>query len=300
MLPLFILSFINYLFNAYVFDSSFIITLPSLGVLIILLLLLPGIGFLFSVILKRSYFFGVFKTPKYLFFLYVTLSFFVAFFFSRTILYYDNIFFIVLALLFLFFSFYFPCAGYFLSSIDISRLSHFFKLPIKSTQDLFFLALKAFVIILFVLFWFGFTKLIEGSVITFYSNRQLELTKPFIENVEPKLVYYGSYVVVKGKRFGLREGGKLLSSSTQGEIEVTSWTNTKIIFLIPLNWKTGELTFWIKRSVPLKGGELLESNKATIKILPIHNHFTKEDDAYFEQLKHLDRETLLLNGYKDR
>ena len=43
---------------------------------------------------------------------------------------------------------------------------------------------------------------------------------------------------------------------------------------------------------------MVKSNEVKLQLISRDNGWDKDDDAYFEQLKHLDKETLKINGYE--
>jgi len=126
-----------------------------------------------------------------------------------------------------------------------------------------------------------------------------ENLNPVIEKIEPGIVYHSNKIIVKGAGFSwnLDPGEKLMTQ--YGPVTVSLWTDTKLIFSVPLDWKPGTITLWIEKPSSWDSKKITVKSKAvSIKLIPIKNSMDKEDDEYFEQLKHLDKETLELNGYK--
>jgi hypothetical protein len=139
---------------------------------------------------------------------------------------------------------------------------------------------------------------VTNDIVRTVNHRRTRLSiNPTIEAIEPKLVYKGINVVIYGNEFGWDQ--KKSRALIDGEvIGSASWSNTKIVFPVPLHWKAGNHTIWIEKKMEWDGEKIITKSKEfTIKVLPISQNFTEDDKLYFEQLKELRKETLELNGY---
>jgi len=155
-------------------------------------------------------------------------------------------------------------------------------------------------IILSILMFFGIKKLIEHNRKMEIENhiRQRILKNPQIDSIEPSLVYKATNIVIYGREFGWNvEGHERLF--VDGKPAVTDlWTDTEIVFAVPLDWRLGVHKVWIEKPISWEDQNITAKSRAvTFTILPITNGFTKEDRVYFEQLKFLKKTTLELNGY---
>ena len=123
---------------------------------------------------------------------------------------------------------------------------------------------------------------------------------PIIETVEPKLAYKATKIVIYGKKFGwdVKKSQALIDGK---KIDAVIWTDSKIVFPVPLDWKDGPHKIWIEKKIDWdEKKQIAKSEEFEIKILPIGKNFTKEDDLYLEQMKMWRKETRELNGYEER
>lgn len=130
-------------------------------------------------------------------------------------------------------------------------------------------------------------------------KRNRLLINPQIVKIEPKIVYPATKVIIWGKNFGWKENEKVSLHLENSIVRTDLWTDSKIIFTVPLHWKPPqELFFWIEKPVLWEGENIITKSKMVqIKLIPIGAKFSPEDETYFEQLKSLEDETLIINGY---
>lgn len=125
-----------------------------------------------------------------------------------------------------------------------------------------------------------------------------EMLNPNISTVEPRIVYQSTKILILGNGFGFNDDGSSHLMSNVGEVRADLWTNEKIIFTVPLDWKPERITLWITKKTTWKGRHLVVTSEIfDILLIPRTDRFTSDDDMYFEQLKKLKNETLILNGY---
>lgn len=131
-----------------------------------------------------------------------------------------------------------------------------------------------------------------------YRDRQLK--NPGTPVVEPSLVYPGTKIILYGERFG--DGlNSMYALMKDGErIRPDYWEDHKIIFTVPLSWKQPKMmNFWIEKPVEWEGKTVIERTKPIpIRLLKVTDHFTPDDDLYFEQMKTWRKETKEINGYE--
>lgn len=173
-------------------------------------------------------------------------------------------------------------------------------------SQLIFSLLKGFVLII-LLMYSG--KVIFKKVSIVYveyrkkviaeNRRKLyESRRPKIKLVEPTLVYKATKIVLYGKDFGwdVKKARALIDGK---EIDAVLWTDSKIIFPVPLDWRDGSHKIWIEKQINWDGKKQeAKSEVFEIKILPITGSFTEDDKLYFEQMKTWKPETRKLNGYE--
>lgn len=149
-------------------------------------------------------------------------------------------------------------------------------------------------IITSILFLLGFDLFLKAL-----SYRDRQMKNPSFPLVEPTLVYPGTKVFLYGDRFGDNSNNKYALMKDGERIRVDYWEDHKIIFTVPLDWKPGEMKFWIEKPVEWNAETVIEKTKPiTIKLLKVTGSFTPDDDLYFEQMKTWRKETKEINGYK--
>lgn len=130
----------------------------------------------------------------------------------------------------------------------------------------------------------------------------IEERTPHILDIQPYLTYQMTKVVLTGDNFGWLNKptdikSRLLLNGKQ-KITADLWTDTEIIFTIPMDWKLGENTITLEKYIEYDGRFLKSvSNMAKFAILSATDGWGYDDDLYFEQLKMLDQKVLKMNGY---
>lgn len=132
------------------------------------------------------------------------------------------------------------------------------------------------------------------------SNYERLMKNPGQPVIEPMLVYAGTKVILYGERFGDQSNNKFALMRDGVRIRTDHWDDHKIIFTVPLDWKKpGEMKIWIEKPVEWNAETVIERTRpVVIKLLLVTDHFTSDDDLYFEQLKTWRKETKELNGYE--
>lgn len=136
--------------------------------------------------------------------------------------------------------------------------------------------------------------------INIYQMKQLRLMLiPKISKVEPKIVYRTTKVIIFGKNLSFRaKNNKITLMSQFGEVEPDSFDNNKIIFTVPFSWPDGNIYLGVKKKASFENRDIVvQSGIIKVKVIPTSSSFSPNDDAFFNQLKYLDKETLQINGY---
>lgn len=202
-----------------------------------------------------------------------------------------------LVVLFLFFLLYLPISTLFLSSINFNKLK-LFIFPEKNVSKIRIVERVCYIMV--VLLLMHTFVIIADSQIRIFNHYQIFLARhPKIEVVKPGIVYYDTKVILTGRGFGWKGKIDTKFKYQEGKIDISLWTDTKVIFTVPLHWKVGDMTIWIQKPTDWDGKNIMvNSNEVKLRLISRDNGWNKDTDAYFEQLKHLDKETLRINGYK--
>lgn len=199
--------------------------------------------------------------------------------------------------LFLFFLLYLPVSTLFLGSINFNNLK-LFIFPEKNTSKIR-VAERICYITAILLLMHVFITFADGQIRIFNHYQAFLIRHPKIEKIKPEIVYYGTKVILTGRGFGWKGKIDTKFKYQEGKIDISLWTDTKVIFTVPLHWKIGDITIWIQKPTEWDGKKVIfNSNEIKLHLISRDNGWDKEDDAFFEQLKHLDKETREINGYK--
>jgi hypothetical protein len=265
--------------------------------LIILFLFLPALGSALSIWRKKIRLLFFWQLEKqaliHIAFVSLLLSFVLWQFYAIfSILSYFGLF-----ILFSFFLLYLPISARFLGSVDFNKLKNFL-IPASNMSNLR-LAERILYIFVILLFIHSLVIMTDGKIRK-YNHYQLFLSRhPRIEVVKPQIVYYDTKVVLLGRGFGWKGKIDTKFKYQEGKIDISLWTDTKVIFTVPLHWKTGDLSIWLQKPIEWDGKNMMvNSNNVKLRLISRDDGWDKDDDAYFEQLKHLDKEVLKINGYK--
>jgi hypothetical protein len=130
---------------------------------------------------------------------------------------------------------------------------------------------------------------------------QREALNPNISLVEPRIAYQSTKVLILGRGFGSNSDGSAHLMSAIGEVRTDLWTNEKIVFTIPLDWKPNKISLWIVKNGHWKNESIVvKSDIFDILLIPRSQQFSPDDDAYFQQLRELSDESLIINGYNPK
>lgn len=178
------------------------------------------------------------------------------------------------------------------------------QIQVKMTlKDYIFYALRKLKEYVLLTLYIVICTIIVLTLVTIYTKvmsiRDRKLKNPSVQIIEPTLVYPATKVVVLGNSFGSKIDDRYRLMKDGVEIRPDYWEDHKIIFTIPLGWKTGFMNVWIERPVQWNGETVIEKTKPSqIKLLPITSWNAPDDDLYFEQIKTWRKETREINGYQ--
>lgn len=169
-------------------------------------------------------------------------------------------------------------------------------------EKMSYLTKKAREFVLFI-FYITFVTILLLTITTIYiktkSAHDRSLRNPQVEIIEPSLVYPGTKVIIYGDSFSGKEDSRNKLMKDGVEVRTDYWEDHKIIFTVPLSWKSGMMNFWIEKPIEWNGETIIEKTKPVpVKLLKVTGKFTPDDDLYFEQVKQWKKETREINGYK--
>lgn len=122
---------------------------------------------------------------------------------------------------------------------------------------------------------------------------------PVIYSQQPSIVYNSTKVVLHGRRFGWNTDKKSTLQANGKPLNVSLWTDTEIVFEVPLDIAVGKLSIRIDKPVFWNGkNSVTRSNTATLRVISRTNGWDEEDDLFFKQLKSLPSEVRKINGYE--
>ncbi len=269
---------------------------PDFSTIVTAAFILPAIGAILSIFrkkIKAVYYWNLEKQEK-IHIAIISLLLSIALWQFYSVLYFLNYFGFII--LYIFFLLYLPLANIYLSSIDFNKLKCFITSHKKKSKLVIIENILFALVILLIL---HVSVIVSDGQIRAFNHHLILLSRyPQIKNVKPKIVYYGSKVILLGTGFGW--GGEINTKfkNREGNIDITLWNDTKVIFSVPLHWKEGNLDIWIQKPIEWDGKKMvIKSNLVKLRLISRDDGWGKEDDEYFEQLKHLDKETLEINGY---
>ena len=184
-----------------------------------------------------------------------------------------------------------------LTKIIFNKIKYFISTGKPWTRKNFWFLLPRVLITLLVLLSITILSFVLISKKQEANNRAS--LNPQIVKIEPQLVYKSTKVIIWGRELGWNHERAMLKSQF-GKIQPDVWTDTKIIFTVPQHWKEGPIYLIIEKPSIYKGQKIItKSELKNIELIPIStSSFSSKDDAFFEQLKTLDKETLEINGYE--
>lgn len=298
MPPFFILYFIGVSSPESNTFSTFVKTTPELTTILIATITLSLIGSWLGIVRGKMSYGAILKvfTAEILYF--VAFSFLLAVVLWRFFSFFSEFGYLGLIMMFIFIIFYLPIMFGYLDSLDFNEVKRYIIQPterplLPSIENILY-GLAVFLVIHISVFT------LDARVKTYNKQETILSRYPQIMNREPKIVYYGTKVILTGRRFGWNEDGTAKLKQYMGQTAATDlWTDTKIVFTIPLHWKEGNVDVWIENFIESEDGKLMKtkSNKVSFILISRDGAWDEEDDAYFEQLKTLNKETLLINGY---
>lgn len=292
---------IIYLMKLFSLEADFFLnstaTALDFPTLVAVAILLPALGSALSIWRKRTHPAFFWRLDKHTKIHTLIMSVLLSFILWQFYLVFSNLSYSGLIILILFFLIYIPFATGYLNSINFN-LVKVFLIPKKRMPRIHTVERLCYILAV-LLILHSLVIVLDGQIRIFNHHQTYISRHPQIYNVKPQIVYYDNKVILTGRGFGWKGLIDTKFKYQEGTINVSLWTDTKVIFTVPLHWKTGDITIWIQRSTEWDGKKvLLNSNEVKLRLISRDDGWDKDDDAYFEQLKHLDKETLKINGYK--
>lgn len=279
--------------------GDFIVKTPDFPALVATAIILPLIGAVLSLGRKKMKIVFFWKLEKQSKIHMIVISLLLSFIFWQFYFVLSFLSYLGLIILIIFFLLVLPSIDKYLRSVNFDMVkTYIIPARSKNRKDI----VKKILFSLIILFLIHMSVMILDTKINEYNHtQQFIMRHPQIKTIKPGIAYYDTKVVLLGKGFGWK--GKIDTDTKfkyqDGKIDISLWTDTKVIFTIPLHWKTGDIMIWIQKPTEWDGKKIMvDSNQVKIRLISRDDGWDKDDDAYFEQLKHLDKETLKINGYK--
>lgn len=296
---LFFISIIHIIMPGLIFFDDLAQKVPDFQTLILLTLFLPGVGTYLGIKAKKINPVIVWKLPQSQLIITLAASFLLSYIFWRFFSIFSFLSYFGLLILLAFFLLYIPQLSLFLNSINFYNFKEYFILDPNSKKGQINSLKKIALAISLILLINLFVVFIDKQIRIFNRWQLFLLAHPEIKKVEPTIVYYANKVVLLGQGFGWKGEINTDFYNQFEAINIDLWTDRKVIFTVPLHWKLGNITIWVEKPVDWAGKKIkLRSNKIKLRLISRDNGWDADDDAYFEQLKSLEKETLRLNGYK--
>ena len=233
--------------------------------------------------------------------LYILLSLLLSYFFFRSFTLLNKFGVIELSGLFILLYAFLPVYIYFLSQgFEYIQKIIDRQVTLSKSNPLHFI-LALFVIIVSTAIIVKIGILTNSKIQVEIKKKQLLSRNPAISKVEPSIVYQGTKVIIFGSNLGWKQNEKvrLIAFDTRRrDVYSDLWTDHKIIFTVPLDWKIGTIYLAVEKPIEWEGKKVIATSQVFhIKLISRTNGWDKEDDAFFNQLKNLDSETLKINNY---
>jgi hypothetical protein len=119
---------------------------------------------------------------------------------------------------------------------------------------------------------------------------------PEITGYEPKILYSGNKVLIKGKYFQQKAFTGPTVKSDRGELAIIEKHDNLIVARIPDNWDKGEVKIWIEKTIKWEERIINTATKPVIISIFVIGKTSKEErDEYFSQYKFLSKEAIEYN-----
>lgn len=146
----------------------------------------------------------------------------------------------------------------------------------------------------------AFPKYYKIKTDLFLTKSGINKTKFVISAVEPFFVHHGDKIIIQGRGYNQKVNKFAQLMSNYGKEDYSYASDSKIIFTVPLKWKTGTVKIWLEKYENDSGiDKILKSNIVTINILPRLGPLSYDDVSYFSQIKYLNAETKKLNEFRN-
>ncbi len=103
----------------------------------------------------------------------------------------------------------------------------------------------------------------------------------FIVRVAPPKTTLAYNVQLQGYNFGKVPDQRYKLFSTYGQVEIRSWTDSAIDFVVPLSWKVGDVELWIERPGMRDEKTMIGSNVVKLAVLDRWDFFPKQNESIF-------------------
>lgn len=302
LLTLFLVPYLaNYIFPELTQIPLYIVRLPEPRFTLLLVFSIAGFGGLLAVATKRIALPNLNKYDYLSRILIISSSYFLTFFFWKSFSFISNFSMVGPVAIFISLLFFLPLFYEFMMNFLTIVTGIFDRKSVRSLskRDLLFLTIQILIITNTALL---INRYVVPVMYDFAKHEERLKNRrslnPVISKIEPRLAYQGNTVIIRGTNFELNGDNHRRLMSSNGPLNVALWTDDKIIFQIPLHVDLGDLQIWIEKPQIWEGNKItVNSNVVIMKIISRTDGWDSYDDAFFDQLQYLDKETLELNSY---
>lgn len=123
------------------------------------------------------------------------------------------------------------------------------------------------------------TLIINGKTKTINNYKNLVSQSLIITSIEPSKTTVAHNIALNGHNFGTIKTEYHRLMSTYGQAEAFSWTENKIEFTVPLEWKPGKVDLWIEKPISPDNNTTYQSNKISFQLLPRWDFYPVEGEG---------------------
>lgn len=277
--------------------GDFTVKTPDFPALVVAAITLPLIGVVLGIWRKKMKIVFFWKLKKQSKIHMIVISMLLSFIFWQFYFVLSFLSFLGLIILIIFFLLILPLIDKYLRSVNFDLVKTYI-IPARKKERKYMVKKILFSLVMLLLIHSA-VMILDTKIYEYDHNQHFMARHPQIKNIRPQIVYYDNKVVLTGRGFGWKGLIDTKFKYQEGIINVSLWTDTKVVFTVPLHWKVGDLTIWIQKPIEWDGKNItVKSNEVKLRLISRDDGWDKDDDAYFEQLKYLDKETLKINGYK--
>ena len=147
---------------------------------------------------------------------------------------------------------------------------------------------RGFILVSFILFVILIVGVL-GVKLQEYAAYQKKLRESlYIKEITPNKTTFAEKIILFGYNFGWKINNEDAVMSDYGKITVDEWTNERITFNVPFEWKEGKVNIWIERCNRSETcGKLEESNKEELELVSRWEYYPTLEELESKDLRSL-------------